>query len=117
LAALRRCSVAAEDGRGRLSSNFAGNTDGAYPPAGLVRDSAGNLYGTTAQGGSSSNMGSIFKVDTSGKETILHSFTTPRQGMLPEAGLLLDKAGNLYGTTYYGGPSKVNDGTIFKVAP
>jgi uncharacterized repeat protein (TIGR03803 family) len=97
--------------------SFAGNTDGAYPPAGLVRDSAGNLYGTTAQGGSSSNMGSVFKVDTSGKETILHSFTSPRQGMLPEAGLLLDKAGNLYGTTYYGGPRRLNAGTIFKLVP
>jgi len=97
--------------------SFAGNTDGAYPPAGVVRDSAGNLYGTTAQGGSSSNMGSIFKVDTSGKETILHSFTSPRQGMLPEAGLLLDKAGNLYGTTYYGGPRKLNAGMIFRLVP
>jgi uncharacterized repeat protein (TIGR03803 family) len=97
--------------------SFAGNTDGAYPPAGVVRDSAGNLYGTTAQGGSSSNMGSVFKVDTGGKETILHSFTSPRQGMLPEAGLLLDKAGNLYGTTYYGGPRRPNAGTIFKLVP
>jgi uncharacterized repeat protein (TIGR03803 family) len=97
--------------------NFTGNTDGAYPPAGLVRDAAGNLYGTTAQGGSSSNMGTVFKVDTTNKETILHSFTTPRQGMLPEAGLRLDKAGNLFGNTYYGGPRSSNDGTIFKLTP
>jgi uncharacterized repeat protein (TIGR03803 family) len=97
--------------------NFTGNTDGAYPPAGLVRDATGNLYGTTAQGGSSSNMGTVFKVDTANKETVLHSFTTPRQGMLPEAGLLLDKTGNLDGSTYYGGPRSVNDGTIFKLTP
>ena len=97
--------------------NFTGNTDGAYPPAGLVRDAAGNLYGATAQGGSSSNMGTVFKVDSSNKETVLHSFTTPRQGMLPEAGLLLDKTGNLYGSTYYGGPRNDNDGTIFKLTP
>jgi len=97
--------------------NFKGNTDGAYPPAALVRDSAGNLYGTTAQGGSSSNFGTVFMLDSAGKATVLHSFTTPRQGMLPEAGLLLDKTGNLYGTTYYGGPRNSNDGTVFKLTP
>lgn len=104
-------------GKVTVLHNFTGNNDGAYPPAGLVRDAAGNLYGTTAQGGSSSNMGTVFKVDTANKETVLHSFTTPRQGMLPEAGLLLDKTGNLYGSTYYGGPRNDNDGTIFKLTP
>jgi uncharacterized repeat protein (TIGR03803 family) len=105
-----------KSGKLAVLHNFAGNTDGAYSPAGLVRDAAGNLYGTTAQGGSSSDFGTVFKVDASNRETILHCFTAPRQGMLPEAGLLLDKAGNLYGTTYYGGRRSANAGTIFKLA-
>jgi len=106
-----------KSGKLTVLHNFTGNTDGAYPPAGLVRDAAGNLYGTTAQGGSSLDFGTVFKVDTANRETILHSFTVPRQGMLPEAGLLLDKAGNLYGTTYYGGRRSSNGGTIFKLTP
>lgn len=104
-----------KSGKLTVLHNFAGNSDGAYPPAGLVRDAAGNLYGTTAQSGSSSDFGTVFKVDTANRETILHSFTAPRQGMLPEAGLLLDKAGNLFGTTYYGGRPSSNAGTIFKL--
>jgi len=106
-----------KSGKLTVLHDFTGNTDGAYPPAGLVRDAAGNLYGTTAQGGSSSDFGTVFKVDTANRETILHSFTARGQGMLPEAGLLLDKAGNLYGTTYYGGRRSSNGGTIFKLTP
>jgi uncharacterized repeat protein (TIGR03803 family) len=101
-------------GKLAILHNFKGNTDGAYPPEGLVRDAAGNLYGITAQGGSS-NFGTVFKVSAAGKETVLHTFTKARQGMLPEAGLLLDKTGDLYGTTYYGGLRTSNDGTIFKL--
>jgi uncharacterized repeat protein (TIGR03803 family) len=106
-----------KSGKLTVLHNFKGNTDGAYPPAALVRDTAGNLYGTTAQGGSSHDFGTVFKVDATGKESVIHSFTTPRQGMLPEAGLLLDKAGNLYGTTYYGGSHTTNGGIIFKLTP
>ena len=97
--------------------DFTGKTDGAYPADGLVRDAAGNLYGTTAQGGSSSNFGTVFKVDSAGKESVLHSFTKSKQGKLPEAGLLLDRAGNLYGTTYFGGPHNSDDGTVYKLTP
>jgi uncharacterized repeat protein (TIGR03803 family) len=59
----------------------------------------------------------VFKVDTTGKTTVLHSFTAPGQGILPEAGLLFDNTGNLYDTTYYGGPRSSNDGTLFKLTP
>jgi uncharacterized repeat protein (TIGR03803 family) len=93
---------------------FQGGTDGAYPYAGLIRDAAGNLYGTTFNGGSSDNGGTVFKVDTSGTETVLHNFTGgTTDGCHPEGGLLRDKAGNLYGTTQACGASRY--GTVFKM--
>jgi uncharacterized repeat protein (TIGR03803 family) len=93
---------------------FAGSSDGEYPYGGLVRDNAGNLYGTTNSGGGSGcDCGTVFKVDTSGKETVLHTFTGSPDGALPFAGLLRDPAGNLYGTTSRGGASEF--GTVFKV--
>ena len=89
--------------------------DGAYPFAGLVMDTAGNLYGTTAQGGSSNN-GTVFKVDPSGSETVLYSFTNSGgDGQSPEAGLVMDAAGNLYGTAHGGG--SFGNGIVFKVDP
>src|ERR1700731_1099614 len=66
--------------------------------ASLIRDSAGNFYGTTAYGGAS-NWGVVFKLDTAGTETVLHSFTGGADGGYPLAGLIGDSAGNLYGTT------------------
>jgi uncharacterized repeat protein (TIGR03803 family) len=74
-----------------------------------VRDSAGNLYGTTVAGGTA-NIGTVFKLDPTGKETILHSFTT--DGFFPEGGLVRDAAGNLYGTTGYG---VAGYGNVFKL--
>jgi uncharacterized repeat protein (TIGR03803 family) len=94
--------------------NFTGGADGGNPSqASLVRDSAGNLYGTTPQGGSS-DFGVVFKVTPSGKETVLHSFTGS-DGKIPDGTLARDKAGNLYGTTYEGG--KYGGGVVFKIAP
>jgi|HubBroStandDraft_1064217.scaffolds.fasta_scaffold30727_2 uncharacterized repeat protein (TIGR03803 family) len=81
---------------------FGGLPDGAEPIADLVMDEAGNLYGTTQLGGSSGG-GTVFKVDTTGKRTLLHSFTDQGTGLFPEASLILDAAGNLYGTTTQGG--------------
>jgi len=91
--------------------NFTGSSDGAYPYAILLRDAAGNLYGTTEVGGSGN--GVVFKVDTSGKETVLYSFTGGADGGYPFAGVVRDKSGNLYGTTEAGGSSAL--GTVFKV--
>jgi uncharacterized repeat protein (TIGR03803 family) len=92
--------------------------DGESPYAGLVIDSAGNLYGTTKYGGAS-NLGTVFKVSpVSGggwKETVLHSFAGGNDGSGPEAPLVLDAAGNLYGTTVLDGP--LGAGTVFKVTP
>ena len=99
---------------------FTGGADGAAPYAGLVRDPAGNLYSTTAYGGAS-NVGTVFKLDTTGTETVLHSFSGMPDGAQPEAGLVLDKAGNLYGTTAAGGINctdlNYQCGVIFKVDP
>ncbi|HWY53190.1 MAG TPA: choice-of-anchor tandem repeat GloVer-containing protein [Terriglobales bacterium] len=96
---------------------FQGLTDGGEPYAGLVRDAAGNLYGTAISSGDF-GWGVVFKVDTTGTETVLHSFGDgSTDGRTPYAGLVRDKAGNLYGTTYEGGGIGCVDGcgTVFKV--
>lgn len=100
--------------------SFTGGADGAYPAAGLVRDSAGNFYGTTVWGGASSD-GVVFKLDSTGTETILHTFAGyPTDGAAPN-GLIRDAAGNLYGTTYQGGGTACFEGRgcgiVFKLTP
>jgi uncharacterized repeat protein (TIGR03803 family) len=97
--------------------NFRGYPrDGSRPMAGLLRDAEGNLYGTTAAGGSS-YYGTVFKLDSSGKETVLHSFNGA-DGANPQAGLIGDGNGNLYGTTQEGGIGQcfpLGCGVVFKV--
>ena len=94
-------------------------TDGAAPTAGVVFDPAGNLYGTTSGGGAHEGAGTVFKLahnpDGSWTESVLHNFcsrTNCSDGLGPEAGLVFDLVGNLYGTTFFGGPGKV-----FKLTP
>jgi uncharacterized repeat protein (TIGR03803 family) len=101
-------------GKETVLYSFAGPPiDGANPNSGLVRDLAGNLYGTTQFGGVSNN-GVVFKLDSAGNEAVLHSFEgAPSDGGLPCAGLLRDLAGNLYGTTYQGGA--LGMGVVFKL--
>ena len=93
--------------------SFHGTPDGAYPYADLIRDSVGNLYGTTNDGGAFDS-GTIFRLDTKGKETVLHSFNGTTDGAHPSAGLTLDPAGNLCGTANQGGTQQ--EGTVFKLA-
>jgi uncharacterized repeat protein (TIGR03803 family) len=92
--------------------------DGANPVAGLVFDAIGAaLYGTTESGGSS-NSGTVFKLDLATKTlTTLHAFTLGIEGASPRAGLIFNANGKLYGTTYYGGSSSSNLGTVFKLNP
>jgi uncharacterized repeat protein (TIGR03803 family) len=93
--------------------SFAGSPDGASPYAGLVMDNTGNLYGTTENGGAF-GFGIVFKIDTSGIETVLHSFAgNPTDGADPKSRLIVDQNGNLYGTTFAGGSG--NSGTVFKI--
>jgi uncharacterized repeat protein (TIGR03803 family) len=62
--------------------SFTGGADGGQPEAGLIQDAAGNLYGTTEVGGAA-NFGVVFKLDTTGKETVLYSFTGGTDGAHP----------------------------------
>jgi uncharacterized repeat protein (TIGR03803 family) len=85
--------------------SFANGTDGAYPSAVLVFDAGGNLYGTTGGGGNNSkcaNCGTVFELkpnpDGTWTEHVLHRFTDGKDGSSPDAGLIFDPAGNLYGT-------------------
>jgi uncharacterized repeat protein (TIGR03803 family) len=98
--------------------------DGAYPAGGLVFDQAGNLYGTTGFGGnntgcySNTGCGVVFQLVPSGgqwSENILHIFTGGVDGGIPSASPIFDHAGNLYGTTQYGGAA--NLGAVFKLSP
>ncbi len=92
---------------------FSGGTDGAYPMSVLLLDSQGNLYGTTAGGGSDGG-GTVFKLDSSGNETVLYNFRGGSDGADPYAGVVEDAAGNFYGTTAGGGT--YNLGTVFELS-
>jgi uncharacterized repeat protein (TIGR03803 family) len=89
-------------------------------PTGLIRDGAGNLYGTTSEGGGVINRGVVFKVAADGTETVLYTFCNCADGAYPFGGVIKDSAGNLYGTTSAGGtgcPICGGGGTVFKLAP
>jgi uncharacterized repeat protein (TIGR03803 family) len=113
----------APDGTETVLHAFKGGRDGALPLSSLILV-GGNLYGTTSEGGAKScgpyNCGILFKVDTSGHESVLHRFTGGNDGAYPGAGLTADSAGNLYGITVLGGSSNCQGsgcGTVFKLAP
>lgn len=98
--------------------SFTGGSDGAVPAASLIMDQQGNLYGTTVNGGAY-GWGTVFKLNPSGNETVLYSFTGGNDGKQPMGGLVMDAANNLYGTTYGGGASNNcfgTCGTVFKLA-
>jgi uncharacterized repeat protein (TIGR03803 family) len=99
--------------------DFGGAADAQTVYGGLVRDSSGNLYGTTAYGGTYNN-GAVFELSPLAGggwiENVLYSFgSTSGDGVRPYGGLTFDAAGNLYGTTIFGGPS--NEGTAFELTP
>jgi hypothetical protein len=111
--------------------------DGAYPAGGVVFDKAGNLYGATSSGGADNcpgigQCGIVYQLKPpteKGKpwaETVLYVFrgVNANDGNTPEGGVILDQAGNLYGTTAYGGSGscrlfqeRVGCGTVFELTP
>jgi uncharacterized repeat protein (TIGR03803 family) len=101
-------------GEEKLLYTFGGKfPEGAHPNASLVFDKAGNLYGTTWLGGAN-NSGTVFELTPAGVETVLYSFGgQPGDGYAPFSGLVFDKKGNLYGTTYYGGAYGL--GTVYEI--
>jgi uncharacterized repeat protein (TIGR03803 family) len=103
-------------GKETVRHRFTGRKDGGYPTTGLVQDAQGSLYGTTPSGGDPScGCGVIFMIPKKGKEVVLHTFTGGADGGGPQAGLLRDAKGNLYGTTAYGGAN--GQGVVFKLTP
>jgi uncharacterized repeat protein (TIGR03803 family) len=107
---------------------FTAGNDGYNPNGGVIFGPRGALYGTTSCGGPQGGCGTVFRMakNSSGSwtKTVLYSFTgsCPNNGQIPEAGLLFDKSGNLYGTTRQGGSfgcqnSFPGDGTVFELSP
>ena len=117
-------------GRGQAQTetvlyNFTGSSDGLHPEASLISDAAGNFYGTTLLGGlgcpgNSYGCGVVFEISPNGsggwQQTVLHSFSGPPDAANPFlAPVIADKAGNLYGTTEFGGT--LNWGAVFELSP
>lgn len=101
---------------GKILYSFAGGGDGEYLDTELVRDSAGNLYGTTVQGGAYAS-GTVFQVTPAGVHTVLYNFTGGRDGGEPYKGVTLDAQGSLYGTAVTGGGGLCDGGcgVVFKL--
>lgn len=115
LAALLAATAWAADST-KLIYSFAGNSDGEYLDTELVRDSVGNLYGTSVQGGTFGG-GTVFQVTPAGVHTVLYNFTGGTDGGEPYKGVTLDAQGNLYGTTVAGGSGSCDGGcgVVFKL--
>jgi hypothetical protein len=104
----------------KVLHSFKGAPDGAGPVSDLTVDAAGNLYGTTSQGGitgpdcSRSTCGTVFELEHTShgwSEKVLYRFKGGKDGGNPQAGVIFDTAGNLYGTTALG----YGEGTVFKL--
>ena len=87
----------------RVLYAFTGSADGFSPEGGVTFDKKGNLYGTTAFGGTGG--GTVFEISPAGEgawvETVIHSFDSGKEGYSPVTGVILDKTGNVFGTTFY----------------
>ena len=97
--------------------SFTGGNDGTNPPAGVTLDAYGNLYGTTSFGGAN-GVGVVYELSPSGSgwtQTVLYTFQGLSDGQYPVGGVILDKAGNIYGTTFGGGDN--GGGTVYELSP
>ena len=103
------------DGKPTVLHTFAGGTDGATPLAAPILDAQGNLYGTTIAGGSESDFGVVYRVTPKGRETVLHAFTGQADGGNPYDALVIDAAGNLYGTA--SSSDGTDGGVVFRMTP
>lgn len=107
-----------QSGKFKSIYSFAGGNDGCNPAGSVIRDAGGNVYGVTGAGGPS-NYGTVYKIDSTGHESVLYAFTGGSDGRFPESDLVRDKSGNLYGTTIEGGNfTDCPDGgcgTVFKI--
>jgi uncharacterized repeat protein (TIGR03803 family) len=119
-------TVPAQAGTLKVLYTFTGGADGGFPQSSLIEDAAGNLYGTAELGGNldcapPGGCGTVFELTTAGKLIVLHTFVGGTDGASPYAALLMDAAGNLYGTTSAGGGAKGcfgnGCGTVFKIDP
>src|SRR5436309_5537551 len=100
---------------------FTGGEDGGFSTGGLIADESGNLYGTTGKGGAA-RCGTVFKLTPSHREKVLHAFACAKDGEAPTSSLVMDNAGNLYGTTIIGGVNCAGEGedlcgTVFRITP
>jgi uncharacterized repeat protein (TIGR03803 family) len=120
------CVASAWGASEKVIYSFAGGNDGELPTSNLIADKAGNLFGTTSEGGDSSacgplggqSCGVVFELTPSNggwMESVLYSFTGGADGGTPYGGLVIDADGNLYSTTYAGGTSGA--GTVFELSP
>jgi uncharacterized repeat protein (TIGR03803 family) len=94
--------------------SFSGARDGGAPQGGLLRDGAGNLFGSAFTGGDTGN-GTVFEITKIGSFRRLHSFTGAADGTNPNGALIRDSDGNIYGTAQLGGLQGL--GTVFKLSP
>jgi uncharacterized repeat protein (TIGR03803 family) len=103
-------------GRERVVYDFQGIPDGAFPVGDLIADAAGNMYGTTSSGGTAGG-GTVFEIDTAGSEHVLYSFLGGTDGQNPQAGVITDGLGHLFGTTRDGGGigDGGSQGTVFEL--
>lgn len=127
IAGILFASGAASPGQESVLYRFATHSDGILPRAGVIFDNAGNIFGTTFNGGIGRvSEGSVFEARPPARrggawsESILHSFLNLQGGQYPWTGLVGDKHGNLYGTTWLGGGglcSVETCGVVFRLSP
>jgi uncharacterized repeat protein (TIGR03803 family) len=100
---------------GTIATRSLSSSTGQNPYAALVRDGAGNMYGTAYQGGAA-QLGTVFKLDSQARFTTLYAFSdSNNDGQSPSSGVVMDASGNLYGTTRWAG--YYGYGIIYKITP